>query len=148
MTDYRTLRVALLGAGAVGSQVADLLLKHGDELADRAGAKLELAGIAVRDLDAKRDVDLPRELFTTDADTLIVGSDIVIELMGGIEPAARRCCTRSPRAPTSSRQQGAAGHARLRGLRGRRPGGRRGVLRGRRRRCDPHHPAAARLARR
>ena len=87
MTDYRTLRVALLGAGAVGSQVADLLLKHGDELADRAGATLELAGIAVRDLDAKRDVDLPRELFTTDADTLIVGSDIVIELMGGIEPA-------------------------------------------------------------
>ena len=87
MTDYRTLRVALLGAGAVGSQVADLLLKHGDELADRAGAKLELAGIAVRNLDSKRDADLPRELFTTDAETLIVGSDIVIELMGGIEPA-------------------------------------------------------------
>jgi homoserine dehydrogenase len=84
---YRRLRVALLGAGAVGSQVADLLLRHGDELADRAGAVLELAGIAVRDVDAKRDVDLPRELFTTDAETLIVGSDIVIELMGGIEPA-------------------------------------------------------------
>lgn len=87
MTDYRRLRVALLGAGAVGSQVADLLLRHGDELADRAGATLELAGIAVRDLDAPRDVDLPRELLTTDAETLIVGSDIVIELMGGIEPA-------------------------------------------------------------
>lgn len=87
MTDYRTLRVALLGAGAVGSQVAGLLLRHGDELADRAGARLELAGIAVRDVDAQRDVDLPRELFTTDADSLIVGSDIVIELMGGIEPA-------------------------------------------------------------
>ena len=87
MTDYRTLRVALLGAGAVGSQVAGLLLRHGDELADRAGARLELAGIAVRDVDAPRDVDLPRELFTTDADSLIVGSDIVIELMGGIEPA-------------------------------------------------------------
>ncbi|MBT9606474.1 homoserine dehydrogenase [Microbacterium sp.] len=87
MTDYRTLRVALLGAGAVGSQVADLLLKHRAELADRAGATLELAGIAVRDLDAKRDTELPRELFTTDAETLIVGSDIVIELMGGIEPA-------------------------------------------------------------
>ncbi len=87
MTDYRRLRVALLGAGAVGSQVADLLLRHGDELADRAGARLELAGIAVRNLDAPRDVDLPRELFTTDAETLIVGSDIVIELMGGIEPA-------------------------------------------------------------
>jgi homoserine dehydrogenase len=79
--------VALLGAGAVGSQVAALLLKHGDELADRAGAALELVGIAVRDIDAPREADLPRELFTTDAEALIVGSDIVIELMGGIEPA-------------------------------------------------------------
>ncbi|WP_345802002.1 homoserine dehydrogenase [Microbacterium sp. AZCO] len=87
MTDYRRLRVALLGAGAVGSQVADLLLRHGSELADRAGATLELVGIAVRDVDAQRDVELPRELFTTDAEPLIVGSDIVIELMGGIEPA-------------------------------------------------------------
>lgn len=87
MTDYRRLRVALLGAGAVGSQVASLLLKHGDELADRAGARLELAGILVRDLDAPRDTDLPRELFTTDAESLIVGADIVIELLGGLEPA-------------------------------------------------------------
>jgi homoserine dehydrogenase len=87
MIDHRHLRVALLGAGAVGSQVAALLLKHGDELADRAGASLQLAGIAVRDVDAPRDVDLPRELFTTDAESLIVGADIVIELIGGIEPA-------------------------------------------------------------
>ncbi len=87
MTDYRRLRVALLGAGAVGSQVAALLRKHGDELADRAGAALDLVGIAVRNPDAPRDVDLPRELFTTDAEELIVGADIVIELMGGIEPA-------------------------------------------------------------
>ncbi|SBS74510.1 homoserine dehydrogenase [uncultured Microbacterium sp.] len=87
MTEYRRLRVALLGAGAVGSQVAALLRKHGDELADRAGAALDLVGIAVRDLDAPRDTDLPRELLTTDPEPLIVGADIVIELMGGIEPA-------------------------------------------------------------
>jgi homoserine dehydrogenase len=87
MTDYRRLRVALLGAGAVGSQVADLLLTHADELSDRSGAHLELAGIAVRDVDAPRDAELPRELLTSDAETLIVGSDIVIEVMGGIEPA-------------------------------------------------------------
>jgi len=87
MTEYRRLRVALLGAGAVGSQVAALLLRHGDELADRAGASLELAGIAVRNLDAPRDVDLPKDLFTTDAESLILGADIVIELIGGIEPA-------------------------------------------------------------
>ena len=87
MIDHRHLRVALLGAGAVGSQVAALLLKHGDELADRAGASLQLAGIAVRDVDAPRETDLPQELFTTDAESLIVGADIVIELIGGIEPA-------------------------------------------------------------
>ena len=87
MTDYRRLRVALLGAGSVGSQVAALLRQHGAELADRAGAHLELVGVAVRDLNARRDVPLPAELFTTDAESLIVGADIVIELMGGIEPA-------------------------------------------------------------
>ena len=87
MIEYRNLRVALLGAGSVGSQVARLLLEQGDEFASRVGARLELVGIAVRDVDAQRDVDLPRELFTTDASSLILGADIVVELMGGVEPA-------------------------------------------------------------
>lgn len=87
MIDHRRLRVALLGAGSVGSQVAHLLLTQAAELSERSGADLELAGIAVRDVDAPRDVDLPRELLTTDAESLILGADIVIELMGGIEPA-------------------------------------------------------------
>jgi len=87
MIEYRNLRVALLGGGSVGAQVARLLLEQGDELANRVGASLELVGIAVRDLGAERTVDLPRELFTTDAESLILGADIVIELMGGIEPA-------------------------------------------------------------
>ncbi|BDZ44229.1 hypothetical protein GCM10025866_01380 [Naasia aerilata] len=87
MIEYRTLSIALLGAGSVGGQVASLLLQHGDELAARAGARLTLAGIAVRDLDAPRPERIPRELLTTDARELILGADIVIELMGGIEPA-------------------------------------------------------------
>jgi homoserine dehydrogenase len=41
----------------------------------------------VRDLDAPRDTDLPKELLTTDAESLILGADIVIELIGGLEPA-------------------------------------------------------------
>ncbi|MGW9113084.1 homoserine dehydrogenase [Microbacterium sp. NPDC055683] len=93
MIDHRTLRVALLGAGSVGSQVARLLLEHGDDFAERSGASLELAGILVRDPDAPRDVALPRELLTTDAESLIVGADIVIELMGGIEPARTHILT-------------------------------------------------------
>jgi homoserine dehydrogenase len=87
MNEYRDVRVALLGGGTVGAQVARLLLEHQDEFASRVGAHLELTGIAVRNLDASRSADLPKELFTTDAESLIVGSDIVIEVMGGLEPA-------------------------------------------------------------
>jgi homoserine dehydrogenase len=87
MIEYRNLRVAVLGGGSVGSQVTALLLEHADELAARAGAGLEVVGVAVRDLDAPRDTDIPGELLTTDAEALIVGADIVIELIGGLEPA-------------------------------------------------------------
>ncbi|EPR75900.1 Homoserine dehydrogenase [Leifsonia rubra CMS 76R] len=87
MIEYRNLRVAVLGGGSVGSQVTALLLEHADELAARAGAGLEVVGVAVRDLDAPRDTDIPKELLTTDAESLIVGADIVIELIGGLEPA-------------------------------------------------------------
>ncbi|MGA7203456.1 MAG: homoserine dehydrogenase, partial [Specibacter sp.] len=83
----KTLKVALLGAGNVGAQVARILLEDADALAARTGARLELTGIAVRNIDAPRDVDLPRELFTTDASALVRGADVVIELMGGLEPA-------------------------------------------------------------
>ena len=87
MIEYRNLRVALLGGGNVGAQVARLLLEQSEEFANRVGAGLELVGILVRDVDAERTVDLPRELFTTDAESLILGADVVIELLGGIEPA-------------------------------------------------------------
>ncbi|QEO10381.1 homoserine dehydrogenase [Protaetiibacter larvae] len=87
MIEYRNLKIAILGAGSVGAQVASLLLEHGEELANRVGAGLEVVGIAVRDLDAPRTAEIPRELLATDARSLILGADIVIEVMGGIEPA-------------------------------------------------------------
>jgi homoserine dehydrogenase len=87
MIEYRNIRIALLGAGSVGAQVASLLLEHGDELSERVGAGLELVGVAVRDLDAARSADIPAQLLTTDARSLILGADIVVELMGGLEPA-------------------------------------------------------------
>ncbi|MEO5318419.1 homoserine dehydrogenase [Arthrobacter sp. CC3] len=87
MTELRTLKVALLGCGNVGAQVARILIDDAEALAARTGARLELTGIAVRTIDAPRDVELPRELFTTDAETLVKDADLVIELMGGIEPA-------------------------------------------------------------
>jgi homoserine dehydrogenase len=67
--------------------VVRLLLEQGEDLAGRAGAGLELVGVAVRNIDAPRTAHIPRELLTTDAESLILGADVVIELMGGIEPA-------------------------------------------------------------
>lgn len=87
MIEYRPLRIALLGAGSVGAQVARLLTENKAELAARVGAELELIGIAVRDLKASRAEGFPTELLTTDVEKLILGADIVIEVMGGIEPA-------------------------------------------------------------
>ena len=87
MIEYRTLRVALIGAGSVGAQVASLLINNADELGSRVGARLQLVGIGVRDVDAKRSAEIPHELLTTDVRSLILGADIVIELIGGLEPA-------------------------------------------------------------
>jgi homoserine dehydrogenase len=86
VSEYRPIRVALLGAGSVGAEVARLLLEQKAELQSRVGAELELVGVAVRDLNTKR-AGFPKELLTTDAESLILGSDIVIEVMGGIDPA-------------------------------------------------------------
>ncbi|WP_442928145.1 hypothetical protein [Microbacterium sp. No. 7] len=141
MIEPRRLRVALLGAGAVGSQVARLLLTHADELADRAGAPLDSSG-SPSATSTPAPSGPSRDLFTTDADTLIAGADIVIEVTGGLEPAR----TRILHALSSGADVVTANKALLRPTAARsstpptRSGHRR--LRGGRRRRDPDHPAA------
>ena len=84
------LRVALLGCGAVGSQVFRLLGEQADDLAARVGAPLQVAGVAVRDPAGRaRAAGVPDELITTDAMGLVTRPDvdIVVEMIGGIEPA-------------------------------------------------------------
>ncbi|NYI06411.1 homoserine dehydrogenase [Allostreptomyces psammosilenae] len=82
------LRVALLGCGVVGSEVARIMTTHAADLAARVGAPVELAGIAVRRAGRER-AGLDPELFTTDAGALVKRDDIdlVVEVIGGIEPA-------------------------------------------------------------
>ncbi len=81
------VNVAVLGAGTVGSQVIRLIREQGDDLAARAGTELEVQSVVVRDVDAPRDVELEDGLLTTDAESAIDEADLVVELIGGIEPA-------------------------------------------------------------
>ncbi|MDQ3662815.1 MAG: homoserine dehydrogenase [Actinomycetota bacterium] len=83
------IRVGLLGCGIVGTATARLLLEHSDELARRAGSPVELARVAVRDITKPRAVTLAPGTLTTDAHALVSDPtiDIVVEVMGGIEPA-------------------------------------------------------------
>ena len=83
------VRVALLGCGVVGSDVVRLLADHREDLLQRVGAPLELVGIAVRRPALARDVPADPALFTSDAVGLVERADvdIVVEVVGGIEPA-------------------------------------------------------------
>jgi homoserine dehydrogenase len=83
------LGLALLGCGSVGSQVVRLLREQHDDLSARIGAPLRLVGLAVRRPDAPREADVPAELLTTDAEALVSRDDVdlVVEVIGGIEPA-------------------------------------------------------------
>jgi homoserine dehydrogenase len=83
------LKVALLGCGTVGAQVYRLLVEQSGDLSARAGGRLEVVGIAVRKLDIERAVAVDPALLTTDAMSLATRPDvdIVVELIGGIEPA-------------------------------------------------------------
>lgn len=83
----RTLSVGVLGAGTVGSQVIRLLTEQAEDFAARSGAQLVVTGVAVRDLSAPREASVPRELLTDDATAVATSNDLVIELIGGIEPA-------------------------------------------------------------
>ncbi|MER7668711.1 homoserine dehydrogenase [Kitasatospora sp. NPDC096128] len=88
MMRTRPLKVALLGCGVVGSEVARIMTTTADDLAARIGAPVELAGIAVRRAGRVRP-GVPEHLITTDAEALVTRGDIdvVVEVVGGIEPS-------------------------------------------------------------
>jgi homoserine dehydrogenase len=84
-----TIGIGLLGLGTVGSQVAEHLDLRRDRIAERTGAAVELRRILVRSLDKPRAYLPDRSLLTTDADAVLddPAIGVVIELMGGMEPA-------------------------------------------------------------
>ena len=85
----RTFKVAMLGCGNVGSEVYRLLGEQAGDLEARIGAPVEVTGVAVRRPGRARSVPVAPELITTDAVGLVSRPDvdIVVEVIGGIEPA-------------------------------------------------------------
>lgn len=81
------LTVAILGAGTVGTEVLRLLSEQRDDLAQRVGAPLEVVGISVRDRDRDRGPHVDPALYADDAHELVRRADLVVELMGGLDPA-------------------------------------------------------------
>ena len=82
----KVLKVGMLGCGVVGSDVARLLASNAEDLAARAGAKIELDKIGVRNLNR---TGVPVNLLTTDLESIVKDPsiDLIIEVIGGIEPA-------------------------------------------------------------
>jgi len=83
-----TIKVGLLGCGTVGTGVLRILSENRADIVARLGTDLEVTKILVRDLDRERDAAIPRHLLTTDlADVLAEKPQVVVEVLGGYEPA-------------------------------------------------------------
>lgn len=88
MSKYKEIKAALLGAGTVGGGVYKLVERRTAEMPDKVGAELKITKVLVKNLQKKRE-GIPSEVLTDDWEGIIHDPEIsiVIELMGGVEPA-------------------------------------------------------------
>jgi homoserine dehydrogenase len=83
------VRIGLLGCGNVGAAVVRLVQDNADVLLARSGVAIEITRIAVRKPDARRSVTIPVGVLTDRPEDVVRDPtiDVVVEVMGGIEPA-------------------------------------------------------------
>lgn len=83
------VNVALLGLGTVGTGVVKVLEENAQNIQQKVGLPIRVTKVLVRDISKKRKVDLQPEQLTTNIDDILNNPeiDIVVELMGGEEPA-------------------------------------------------------------
>lgn len=83
--------VGIIGFGTVGSGVAKVLLSNASLISRRVGVPVELIRVADQDIVRDRGVKVPSSLLTTDVKQILADPnvDIVIELIGGYDPAKR-----------------------------------------------------------
>lgn len=82
------IKVAILGAGTVGTGVYKLINRQKDEMMHKINAEMEISKILVRDKSKNRE-SIDHSLLTDNFDEILNDESIsiVIEVMGGIEPA-------------------------------------------------------------
>lgn len=87
--DKEAVKIGLIGSGTIGGGVLDLFKNNAERISEKIGVTLVLEKVADRDLSKLRALQLPEELITTSAEDILQEPeiDIVIELIGGIEPA-------------------------------------------------------------
>jgi homoserine dehydrogenase len=88
-TSSSVVRIGLLGCGNVGAALVELIAEQADAVELRTGLRLEVTRVAVRNLAKARPVALPEGCLTHDAAAVVADPDVdvVVELVGGIEPA-------------------------------------------------------------
>ncbi|MBI2408600.1 MAG: homoserine dehydrogenase [Gemmatimonadetes bacterium] len=86
----RVVRVALAGCGTVGASLVGLIQRQRGLFETRHGVRFELVSVLVRDPEKERGVAVSRQLFTTSVDEFLsVDVDVVVEAIGGFDPAER-----------------------------------------------------------
>lgn len=85
----KKISVGLIGFGTIGRGVVRWMLENGNTLMARKGFEMVLVKVADLDIQTSRGIELPQEMLTTDAEEVLEHKDmdIVIELIGGLEPA-------------------------------------------------------------
>ncbi|MFH0887836.1 MAG: homoserine dehydrogenase [Planctomycetota bacterium] len=83
----KEIKIGLLGCGQVGQGLVKLLKQQSDFIKKRTGINLKIDRVLVRDINKPR--GLPRHLLTNNPDEVIFNleTEIIVELLGGIEPA-------------------------------------------------------------
>jgi len=95
VTAGNVVRIGVLGCGNVGAAFVTLVTRQADEIEQRTGLRLEVRRVAVRNLSRQRDVELGDGTLTRDTHAIVVDPDIdlVVEVIGGIEPARELIAT-------------------------------------------------------
>jgi homoserine dehydrogenase len=93
--EQRTIRIGLLGCGNVGGALVPLIERQADTIAARTGVRLEITRVAVRNVSRDRGITLADGVLTRDALAVVSDPDIdlVVEVIGGIEPARELIAT-------------------------------------------------------